>query len=128
MQEGWGSGRVAGMKNDSPAQRSYTPEERFLFGYDAYRASGLALGSFAEQHGLSRNRLHYWVYDRRYAQPFEPTAAAPSFRKFKTDAGQPTQSWAVGSLLPTGAVAPVHGGGDTAWVVNSVLEALLRPC
>jgi len=64
MQEGWGSARVAGMKNDSAAHRGYTPKE--ISGWiRRYRASGLALGSFAEQHGLSRNQLHYWVYDRR---------------------------------------------------------------
>jgi hypothetical protein len=126
MQEGWGSGRVAGMKNDSPAQRSYTPEEISVW-IRRYRASGLALGSFAEQHGLSRNRLHYWVYDRRYAQPFEPTAAAPVFQEIKLTAGQPTQSWAVEIILPTGAVARFTAAATPAWI-NSVLEALRPSC
>src|ERR1035441_3104566 len=93
MQEGWGSGRVAGMKNDPPAERSYTPEEISVW-IRRYRASGLALGSFAEQHGLSRNRLHYWVYDRRYAQPCQSTAGAPVFQEIKLAAGQTIEALA----------------------------------
>jgi hypothetical protein len=64
------------MKNDSAADRAYTPKE--ISGWiRRYRASGLALDSFAKQHGLSRNRLHYWVYDRRFAQARQPTTMAP---------------------------------------------------
>ena len=123
MQEGWGSARVAGMKNDSAAHRAYTPKE--ISGWiRRYRASGLALGAFAEQHGLSRHRLHYWVYDRRFAQP---VAVAPVFQELKVTTGQPTQSWAVEISLPTGAVARFTAAATPAWI-NSVLEALRRPC
>jgi hypothetical protein len=114
------------MKNDPPAERSYTPEE-ISVGIRRYRVSGLALGSFAEQHGLSRNRLHYWVYDRRYAQPCQSTAGAPVFQEIKLTAGQPTQSWAVEIILPTGAVARFTAAATPAWI-NSVLEALRPSC
>jgi hypothetical protein len=126
MQEGRGSVRVAGMKNDSAAPRACTPKE--ITGWiRRYRASGLALGSFAEQHGLSRHRLHYWVYDRRYAQPGPPAAVAPVFQEITLPAGQPTQIWAVEISLPTGAVARFTAAATPAWI-NSVLEALRRPC
>jgi hypothetical protein len=126
MQEGWGSAKVAGMKNDSAAHRAYTPKE--ISGWiRRYRASGLALGSFAEQHGLSRNRLHYWVYDRRYAQPRQVVAAAPVFQELKVTTGLPPQNWAVEISLPTGAVARFTATATPAWI-DSVLEALRRPC
>jgi hypothetical protein len=126
MQAGWGSVRVAGMKNDSDTHRAYTPKE--ISGWiQRYRASGLGLGFFAEQHGLSRNRLHYWVYDRRYCQPRPPVAVAPAFQELKVAAGLPTQNWAAEIRLPTGAVARFTATATPAWI-NSVLEALRRPC
>jgi|ERR1039458_8463298 hypothetical protein len=126
MQEGRGLGRVAGMKNDSPAQQSYTPEQISVW-IRRYRASGLGLGAFAEQHGLSRHRLHYWVYDRRFVQPRQPVAVAPVFQELKVTAGQPPQNWVVEISLPTGAVARFTAAATPAWI-NSVLEALRRPC
>jgi hypothetical protein len=114
------------MKNDSPAPRSYTPEEISVW-IRRYRASGLALGAFAERHGLSRPRLHYWVYDRRFAQPRPPVAVAPVFQELKVTAGPPPQNWAVEISLPTGAVARFTATATPAWI-HSVLEALRRPC
>jgi hypothetical protein len=125
MQKGWLSARLAGMKNALPAQRSYTPEDISVW-IRRYRASGLPLGSFAQQHGLSRNRLHYWVYDRRYARLGQPAAVVPVFQEIKL-AGPPTQSWAVEISLPTGAVARFTAAATPAWI-NSVLEPLRRPC
>src|SRR5208283_4936727 len=114
------------MKNDLLTPRGYTREE--ISGWiQRYRASGLALGAFAEQHGLSRHRLHYWVYDRRFAQPRQPVAVAPVFQEFKVTSGLPPQNWAAEISLPTGAVARFTATATTAWV-NSVLEALRRPC
>ena len=114
------------MKHDSPAQRSYTPEEISVW-IRRYRASGLALGAFAEQHGLSRNRLHYWVYDRRFAQPRQPGAVAPVFQELKVTSGPQPQNWAVEISLPTGAVARFTATATPAWI-HSVLGALRRPC
>jgi hypothetical protein len=114
------------MKNDSHAHRPYTPKE--ISGWiHRYRASGLGLGSFAKLHGLSGHRLHYWVYDRRFAQPRQPVAVAPVFQELKMTAGQPPQNWAAEVSLPTGAVARFTATATPAWI-NSVLEALLRPC
>jgi hypothetical protein len=114
------------MKNDSVAHRAYTPKE--ISGWiQRYRASGLGLGSFAEQHGLSRNRLHYWVYDRRYAQPRQVVTGAPVFQELKVTAGLPPQNWAVEISLPTGAVARFAATATPAWM-DSILEVLRRPC
>ena len=114
------------MKNDLLTPRGYTREE--ISGWiQRYRASGLALGSFAEQHGLSRNRLHYWVYDRRFAQPRPPVTVAPVFQELKVTTGLPPQNWAVEISLPTGAVARFTATATPAWI-DSVLEALRRPC
>ena len=114
------------MKNESAAHRAYTPKE--ISGWiQRYRASGLALGSFAEQHGLSRNRLHYWVYDRRYAQPRPAVAVTPVFQELKLAAGPTVPNWVVEISLPTGAVARFTATATPVWI-NSVLEALRQPC
>jgi hypothetical protein len=114
------------MKNDSNVQRVYSAKEIFDW-IQRFRASGEALGAFAEQHGLSRNRLHYWVYDRRYSQPPKPVAAVPAFQELKLTAGLPTQNWAAEIGLPTGTVARFAATATPAWI-SSVLEALRRPC
>jgi len=114
------------MKNDSRGHRTYTLDEISDW-IRRYRASGLALSDFAEQHGLSRNRLHYWVYNRRFTQPSQPVDIAPVFQELKLTAGLPTQNWAVEISLPTGAVARFTATATPAWI-NSVLEALRRPC
>ena len=126
IQDGWGRATVVGMKNDSHAYRAYRPEEIYDW-IRRYRGSGLALGTFAQQHGLSRNRLHYWVYDRRFAQARQPVAVAPVFQELKVTAGPPPQNWAAEINLPTGAVARFTATATAAWI-DSVLEALRRPC
>ena len=106
--------------------RAYTPEEITAW-IRRYRASGLGLGTFAEEHGLPRNRLHYWVYGRRYAQPHKRVAAAPVFQELKLLAGLSAQNWAAEISLPTGQVARFSATATPAWI-NSVVEALRRPC
>ena len=114
------------MKNDLLPPRGYTREE--ISGWiQRYRASGLALGSFAEQHGLTRNRLHYWVYDRRFAQPRPPVTVAPVFQELKVTAELPPPNWAAEISLPAGAVARFTATATPAWI-HSVLDGLRRPC
>lgn len=114
------------MKNDLPASRGCTREEISVW-IRRYRASGLALGAFAEQHGLSPNRLHYWVYDRRFAQPRPSVTVAPVFQELKVTAALPPPGWAAEISLPTGAVARFATAAAPAWI-NAVLEGLRRPC
>jgi hypothetical protein len=114
------------MKNDSRAPRAYTSEE--ISGWiRRYRGSGLALGTFAERHGLSRNRLHYWVYDRRFSQRSKAAAAAPVFQEIKLSAGPPAQMWAAEISLPTGAVVRFTATVTPGWI-GSVVQALQPPC
>ena len=113
------------MKNDSPAKR-YTPDEISDW-IRRYRSSGLALSAFAEQHGLSRNRLHYWVYVPRFARPRQRVVPAPVFQELKVTAELPPQSWAAEISLPTGAVARFTAMATPAWI-HSVLEGLRPPC
>jgi hypothetical protein len=114
------------MKKHFDVHRAYTPEE-ITDWIRRYRASGLGLNTFAAQHGLSRNRLHYWVYDKRCAQPRKPVAATPVFQELQFLAGVPTPNWAAEIRLPTGAVARFTAAAAPAWI-NSVLEGLRRPC
>jgi hypothetical protein len=114
------------MKNDSPADRRYTPEE--ISGWvRRYRAGCQSLGDFAAEHGLSRNRLHYWVYSRHPAPVPKPVGVAPVFQELKVTAGLPAPNWAVEISLATGAVARFTATATPAWI-HSVLEGLCRPC
>lgn len=114
------------MKHDLPAHQTYRPAE--IAGWvRRYRAGVLPLGEFAAQHGLSRNRLHYWVYGRRPAPARQSVAAAPVFQELKVTAGLATPNWAAEISWPTGAVARFTATATPAGI-NAVLEALRRPC
>jgi len=114
------------MKNDLPDHRRHTPEE--ISGWvRRYRAGSQSLGDFAVEHGLSRNQLHYWVYGRQHVPAPKPVGVAPVFQELKVTAGSATPNWAVEISLPTGAVARFTAMATPAWI-NSVLEALHRPC
>jgi hypothetical protein len=114
------------MRNDSLAHRAYTADEISDW-IRRYRASGLALSAFAEQFGLSRNRLHYWVYAPHFSRPRQRVAAAPVFQELKVTAELPPQSWAAEISLPTGTVARFTATATPAWI-RSVLEGLRPPC
>jgi len=114
------------MTNDSPAPQVYTSDEISDW-VQRYRASDLALGAFAEQNGLSRSRLHYWVYSRHHVRGSKPVGAAPVFQELKVTAALPAQNWAAEISLPTGAVARFTATATPAWI-DSVLEGLRRPC
>lgn len=114
------------MKNDLHVDQAYTPEE--MSGWvRRYRAGHLALGDFAARHGLSRNRLHYWVYGRRHAPVLKTVPVTPMFQELKVPAGLPAPNWVAEISLPTGAVARFTATATPAWI-NSVLEAVRRPC
>jgi hypothetical protein len=114
------------MKDDTQAPRSYTAEE-ITDWTRRYRASGLGLAAFAEQHGLPRARLHYWVYRRRSSRPRPRVAPAPVFQELKFPAGLAAQNWAVEISWPTGAVARFSAAAKPA-SMKAVMSALRRPC
>src|ERR1035441_5665876 len=110
------------MRNDSLAHRRYTPEE--ISGWvRRYRADSQSLAAFAEQHGLSRNRLHYWVYSPRFSRPRQRTVPAPVVQELKVTPELPPQNWAAEISLPTGAVARFTATAIPTWI-HSVLEGL----
>jgi transposase-like protein len=51
-----------------------------------YRASGLSLKRFAEQHGLSSGQLHYWVYGSSKRK--EAPMSVPVFQEVSWPASQ----------------------------------------
>jgi hypothetical protein len=114
------------MKNDSHAHRAYTPQEIASW-ITRYRDSGLGLGAFAKRHGLRRSRLHYWVYDKRYAHLGQRSATPPVFQELKLAAGLAVCNWAVEISLPAGPVVRFRAGA-TPVLMSAVVEALRRPC
>jgi len=114
------------MKHDSNVHRAHTAKEIGDW-IRRYRASGVGLVAFANQHELSPGRLHYWVYAKRYAQLGKPVAAGPAFQELKFAADLPWPTWAVEVSLPAGPVARFSATATPAWI-GSVVEALRRPC
>lgn len=106
---------------------------------ERYRASSLGLRRFAEENGLSVQRLRYWVYDKRNAKGPEPQAetelqteatpveAAPVFQEIKLPASLTQQSWALEVSLPTGVAIRFQNLPEPAWL-GSLVKAWRRPC
>ncbi len=114
------------MKSDSQVQRTYTRKEISEW-IRRYRASGLGLGTFAEQHGLPRTRLHYWVYDRRHGRLGKAGLVPAGFQELKLPTGLALPNWALEVSLPAGSVARFSAAAAPAWI-GSVVEALRKPC
>lgn len=69
---------------------------------ERYRASGLGLKAFAQQHGLGRGQLHYWVY----SPPPGPRTGtqAPVFQEVRlTGSMTPPSVWAAEITVSSGA-------------------------
>jgi len=113
------------MKRNSNDHKSYTPEE--IGGWiSRYRASGMGLKAFAVQQGLSRSRLHYWVYGKRHCKFAKPVVPAPLFQEVKL-AGLPFANWAAEVSLPSGLAVRFSAAAAPAWI-GAVVQQLQRPC
>lgn len=114
------------MKHAVNENRAFSPEEIGDW-ISRYRASGLGLGAFAAQHDLSKNRLHYWVYDKRYSKLAKPPAAVPLFQEVKLAGGLARSNWAAEVSLSSGVAVRFSAAATPEWI-GSVVEALQRPC
>jgi hypothetical protein len=114
------------MKNDSHVHRAYTPKE-IADWITGYRGSGLGLRAFAKQHGLSRSRLHYWVYDKRYTHLRPPSSVPAVFQEIKLHPSLALSNWAVEISLPAGPVVRFSAAATPA-LMSAVAAALQRPC
>jgi hypothetical protein len=92
-----------------------------------YRASGLGLRTFAEQHGLSESRLHYWVYGKRQGRLARPAASAPLFQELNLTGGLALANWAAEINLSSGLAVRFSAAAAPAWI-GEVVEQLRRPC
>jgi transposase-like protein len=93
---------------------------------DQYRASGLGLKQFAQQHGLNAGQLHYWVYAGPQQRGSE--TSAPVFQEVRLPAtsARPTP-WSAEVGLPDGTTVRLVGGSDVAWTL-ALVESLRRLC
>jgi len=87
----------------------------------------MGLGAFAAQHDLSKSRLHYWVYDKRYSKLAKPAAAVPLFQEVKLAGGLALSNWAAEVSLSSGVAVRFSAAARADWI-RSVVEALQRPC
>jgi len=114
------------MKHADNGHRDYSLEEIGDW-ISRYRASGMGLGAFASQHNLSKSRLHYWVYDKRYAKLAKSPGTAPLFQEVKLAGGLASSNWAAEVGLSSGVVVRFSAAAPADWI-RSVVEALQRPC
>jgi len=114
------------MKQDSNDNRAYTAEE-IADWIARYRASGLGLRAFAEEHGLPQNRLHYWVYDKRPRPLSQPLVPGPLFQEVRLAGSWPLANWATEINLSSGLTVRFSAAAAPAWI-GAVLEQLHRPC
>ena len=114
------------MKHAVNEHRDYTLEEIGDW-ISRYRASGMGLGAFAAQHDLSKNRLHYWVYDKRYSKLAKPPATMALFQEVKLAGGLALSNWAAEVSLSSGVAVRFSAAARADWI-RSVVEALQRPC
>jgi hypothetical protein len=105
----------------------YTPDEMADW-VSRYRASGLGLQRFAQEHGIAVTRLHYWVYQRSRPRPTSLEAARPVFQELKLAEGLPLlPNWAAEISLPEGLAVRFTAAAPPVWV-GSVVQSLRRPC
>jgi transposase-like protein len=114
------------MKRDSNKHRVYSPEEIAEW-ICRYRAGGLGLSAFAEHHGLSRSRLHYWVYDKRFSKLAKAPAPLALFQEVKLPDRLPFADWAAEVSLSSGMAVRFSGTVAPAWI-GAVVERLRQPC
>ena len=114
------------MKRERNGYRTYSPEQIGDW-IRRYRASGLGLRTFAAQHGLSKGRLHYWVYDRRHSQLATPPAAIPQFREVKLVEGLGLMNWAAEVGLSSGMAVRFSASATADWI-GAVVATLQRSC
>lgn len=88
---------VADLKRDRQG-RQITPRARQKEMVEAYRASGLTMGQFAQQEGINRLTLAKWSTKIRPAKPVKPGRA--QFAEYRMAA--PAAEWQYEVTLPNG--------------------------
>jgi hypothetical protein len=113
------------MKRERNGRAVVGAEERRRW-VERYRASGLGLKAFAQQHGLGRGQLHYWVY----APPPGPRTGtqAPVFQEVRlTGSLASLGGWATEIVLASGVSVRLREGTAPEWAV-ALVQALQAPC
>lgn len=90
-----------------------------------YRASGLSLKRFAQQHGLKAGQLHYWVY--LCPQSAVASKAMPTFQEVHLPAPALSGgSWSTEIGLPNGTTVRLARQTDLAWA-KALVDCLRQP-
>ena len=110
------------MNDDTPRNKTPGSAERSDW-VARYRASGMALRRFAQEHGLRPAQLHYWVYHPRPVS----TGAAPRFQEVKLDELFAHHPWTVELELPGGSTLRVKASVDPTWVAE-LIRSVRRVC
>jgi hypothetical protein len=115
------------MRINLNGQRATAPDEMANW-VSRYRASGMGLQRFAQEHGIAATRLHYWVYRRSRPRPARPEAVRPVFQELKLAEGLPLlPNWAAEISLPEGLAVRFSAAAPPVWI-GAVVQSLRRPC
>lgn len=118
------------MKPNRNDQQQFSAEEVSRV-VSRYRASGLGLAQFAQEHGIPAGRLHYWVYDRARAttdKRSKGSGSSPVFREVKVSPWLPGMArWGAEVSLLEGITVRFDAEATPTWI-GSVVQALQRPC
>jgi hypothetical protein len=118
------------MKRELNGRRDYSsPEISELI--RRYRASGLGVVGFAQQHGIPPGRMHYWVYQKSrncQKKTSMSSASAPLFQEVKVGTMlSGVEGWAAEVSLSGGLAIRFSAVATPGWI-GSVVQALQRPC
>ncbi|MGV1006658.1 MAG: IS66 family insertion sequence element accessory protein TnpA [Candidatus Nanopelagicales bacterium] len=114
------------MNKNANGQRGGSPAEIQEW-IRRYRASGQGLRRFAEQHGISPSRMHYWVYHSRVARANQSKPALAGFRELRFSTPPHLCPWALEIGLPQGLVVRCRGDVSPSWV-GALVKTLQTPC
>ncbi len=96
-----------------------------------YRRSGLGAVQFAQEHGISPGRLHYWIYQKGRTRRNElrrVSLSKPVFQELKVATMLPVvDGWVAEVSLPGGLAVRFSQKAAAEWI-GSVVQALRRPC
>jgi hypothetical protein len=84
------------------------------------------LKQFAERHGLSAGRLHYWVYGASKSPVAK--ASEPVFQEVRLpEVAVTPRAWSAEVGLPDGTRVRLVQGTDLDWTM-ALVKGLRRPC
>jgi hypothetical protein len=92
-----------------------------------YRASGLSLKRFAEEHRIPHGRLQYWVYQKSRNGSFAEPAPATRFEEVPLPELLRGSGWAAEICLRQGPTVRISASASPEWI-GALVQQLISSC